>query len=97
LENQRYDLVHNNPAGLEEMTISVSCFPNPTNDLLTIVSSESIDHLEVVDLNGKVLLETTGNGNKTTLGLQSFEAGMYTVLVHHSSGIVAQQRVAVVK
>jgi len=97
LENQRYDLVHNNPAGLEELTVAVSCFPNPTNDLLTIVSSESIDYLQVIDLNGKTVLNTSVNGTKTTLGLHAIEAGMYTVLVHHSTGNVAQQRIAVVK
>lgn len=31
LENQRYDLVHNNPAGLEETAILVSCYPNPSD------------------------------------------------------------------
>lgn len=97
LENQRYDLVHNNPAGLEELTINVSCFPNPANELMMVVSSQSIDQLEVIDLNGKTLLKTAVKGNKTTLDLQAFEAGMYTVIIRHSEGGLSQQRIAVVK
>ncbi len=97
LENQRYDLVHNNPAGLKELTVNVSCFPNPVNELLTVVSDQSIETVEVIDLNGKMLLQTAVNGTKTTLALQAFEAGMYTVIIRHSGGMVAQQRVAVVK
>lgn len=97
LENQRYDLVHNNPAGLEELTVHVSCFPNPSNGAINIVSDGSMETIQVIDLNGKMLLKTAVNGNKTTVDSQDFEAGMYTVMIQHSTGMVVQQRIAVVK
>jgi Pregnancy-associated plasma protein-A/Secretion system C-terminal sorting domain len=97
LENQRYDLVHNNPAGLEELEVNVSCFPNPANEAITIVSDGSMQTVQVIDLNGKTLFKTAVSGNKTTLDLQAFEAGMYTVMIQHSTGMVVQQRIAVVK
>lgn len=93
LENQRYDLVHNNPAGLAELSVSVACYPNPTRESVTVTSSSPMEALTITDLNGKTVLSATASGTKATLDLQSFETGIYVLLVRHANGIVAQQRI----
>jgi len=95
LENQRYDLVHNNPAGLEELTIVVNCFPNPTTGLLTLTSNNPISTVTVSDLNGKSLNVYSIHATKAVLDLSVFHSGMYVFSITHTNGMVSQQRVSI--
>ena len=95
LENQRYDLVHNNPAGLPELTAEVSCYPNPSTGTVNITSSQQMETITVTDLNGKVLLVSESNAAKASLQLSSFQTGIYVLLIRHTNGSVAQQRITV--
>jgi hypothetical protein len=88
LENQRYDLVHNNPAGLPELTAEVSCYPNPSTGTVNITSSQQME-------TGKVLLVSESNAAKASLQLSSFQTGIYVLLIRHTNGSVAQQRITV--
>lgn len=95
LENQRYDLVHNNPAGLEEQITTVSCYPNPTTGKLIISSALPMSVISVYDLNGKQLAAVPVNNTKAELQLSVFQTGIYLLQIHHLNGLVAQQRITV--
>jgi hypothetical protein len=95
LENQRYDLVHDNPAALNEWSVVTSCYPNPTTGTLNISSSLNIETLTVSDMNGKVLLSAEVNSPKATLELSSFQTGIYVLLIRNTNGMVAQQRITI--
>lgn len=95
LENQRYDLVHNNPAGLEELTIAVNCYPNPTNGLLMVTSTNPISNLTISDLSGKSLASYSVGSTKTTLDVSTFQSGVYLLNIAHSNGVMSQQRISV--
>jgi hypothetical protein len=95
LENQRYDLVHNNPAGLAELSAGVSCYPNPASGSVQVVSSSPMETLTLFDLNGKTLLSVPANGTQTTLDLYSFQTGIVVLQVRLQSGVVAQQRITI--
>jgi hypothetical protein len=95
LENQRYDLVHNNPAGLNELSVITSCYPNPTTGTLSVHSSAPIETLTVSDMNGKILLSAVEHGTTATLELSSFQTGIYVLLIRNTNGMVAQQRITI--
>jgi hypothetical protein len=60
LENQRIDLIENNPAGIESYEIPVAIYPNPVQNKL-IVESEGgkISHYVIMDISGKQLTQKT--------------------------------------
>jgi len=95
LENQRYDLVHNNPAGLNELSATVACYPNPAVGLLNISSSAQIETITMYDLNGKLLFTSKINDSKTIVNLQPFQSGIYVLSVRHTNGTIAQQRITI--
>lgn len=63
---------------------TVSAYPNPTTDRFTVEienSSEFTHTLQVMNVMGMVLVNTTFNGTTTTIDLSAFNHGNYTVTV----------------
>lgn len=89
LENQRWDLVNDNPAlALEENKIeTVSMFPNPTNSSVTIRTEQGIKrNIVITDLNGKVVRNVVANGTQTVIDIQSLQNGIYQVIIEGIGG-----------
>lgn len=93
LENQRYDLVHNNPAGLSELIPVVACFPNPTQQQLTIQSDQTMQQLSLTDLNGKIVREQTAGTSVTSMNLDGLQKGVYLLQITHDNNRISQQRI----
>lgn len=70
---------------IEENSINYTLYPNPTTDVLNIVtnSNESIDSIAVTDLNGKILIQIT---NSNQVNVSSLVMGMYLITVNTNSG-----------
>jgi len=93
LENQRYDLVHNNPAlELAELAVNFSCYPNPARENLTIKTNNLVSKVIVLDMNGQVLLSQNGAGNGATINVNGISSGIYLLQVVYSNGKTGQQR-----
>jgi hypothetical protein len=61
-------------------------YPNPVNDVLHIQTKQTIKKIEVLNLNGKVLLQQYGD-NKT-MNMQSIPQGNYIVRIFTETTIV---------
>lgn len=83
LENQRYDLVHNNPATLNTLSaLHVSLFPNPANETCTIrIDSKSFFEIELVDLDGRIVYSSMISGGIHSIDLNNFRSGVYMVKI----------------
>jgi hypothetical protein len=83
LENQRYDLVHNNPASLDPIaSLQVSLFPNPANTSCTVkIDSKSVYEIELIDLDGRSVYSSQISGGVHTLDLNRFRSGVYMVKI----------------
>jgi hypothetical protein len=55
----------------------VIIYPNPTNNLVNLNSFETISRIQVIDLTGKVIINSIPNNNKTTIDLTEFPNGIY--------------------
>jgi hypothetical protein len=44
--------------GLENQEIQMYAYPNPTNETLHVISNQAISHIEIVDLNGRIIEST---------------------------------------
>ena len=82
-------------AGIREVRdIKVSAYPNPTNGLLTVSTSENITLIEVFGVNGTLVRSLRCSGNSADVDLSDLQAGTYMLSVHTAIGI-AHERVVV--
>jgi hypothetical protein len=78
------------PVGLHEPNVvSYVVYPNPTTDLIQVASSEKIEQLEVLDLNGMRVLSSP----IPLLSMQSLPTGIYLVRFT-IDGISTTQRIS---
>lgn len=74
--------------GIEEVEqAGFVIYPNPTSGIFTIGLSSSIENvnLEVFDAIGKLVIQKTDLVSGTTVSLESFAKGIYTVRINHES------------
>lgn len=77
---------------VEENLIKV--FPNPTSDQIQIEGLVDINRIEVLDLAGKVLIETnTQNLQTIKIDLQRLRAGIYFVSLHQNTGAKLMKKI----
>lgn len=67
--------------------IELSLYPNPVNNQLSVIASEKIQLIRIIDLSGKTVIEQTINSNKTTLTLDHLTNGVYAIQVITENGI----------
>lgn len=78
LEDQREDLWNNNPAlSLHENFIAVSCYPNPSKDVVHISTTENITRLTVTDINGKIVRDLQTSGMQADIDAHDLQSGIY--------------------
>ena len=69
---------------------SIKIYPNPSNGNVTIESNETIEYIEVFDLQGKLIEIFTINSNLITLKL-NVKQGVYSVKIKTKSTINTQK------
>ena len=78
LEVERYDLVHNNPAAIDEVeTATISVYPNPTNGLINLTNESTISDVHLIDLTGKVVKEIASVKPYGSIDLNGLYNGVY--------------------
>jgi hypothetical protein len=68
----------NNLSTEEFITQNVKIYPNPVNDFLNIESLNSIQHIDIVDISGRIIKTSTDN----TLEMSSLTKGIYFVKIY---------------
>jgi hypothetical protein len=79
--------------GVEEAAVldGVSVFPNPTNGVINVRTTNSGNHqVEVVNVLGELVSSTSFAGN-TTLDLSTMAKGVYTVRVFNEEGSMVER------
>ncbi|TSJ40091.1 T9SS type A sorting domain-containing protein [Fluviicola chungangensis] len=73
-------------AGINEMpTAGLNIYPVPTNGKVTVASSESvIEHLELIDVLGKVLETSEPNTLQTELDLSAYESNTFFLRIYRA-------------
>ena len=64
-----------------------SIFPNPTNGKINIKTSERIENITVLDISGKIIIETTN----TEIDLSKQKTGTYFVKIETENGIFTEK------
>jgi hypothetical protein len=66
-------------------------FPNPTDGILNFSTSSNIEELQILDLHGKIILETNLNTNNGSIDLKNFNNGIYTVKAFSKTGVIHEK------
>ncbi|MEA3451715.1 MAG: T9SS type A sorting domain-containing protein [Bacteroidota bacterium] len=64
----------------------ISIFPNPTNGIINIETQEEINKITVLDVTGKMILETTN----TKIDLTNKKKGIYILKIQTINGIFTE-------
>jgi len=71
-------------SGNVELTgASIGLYPNPTSDYVTITGELINFKLQVIDLNGRVVLNLTGASAPLTISLKALSPGLYFLLMEN--------------
>jgi len=89
-ENSEYDLLIYDPSlGVEDFAVEgLNFFPNPAVDFITINAKDAINNVTVFDMQGRKVLEQSGELNTMSLNVSQLPTGNY--LANVKSGDNAQ-------
>lgn len=76
------------PLSVEDMTGSknVTVYPNPTNGVLNIQSTEKINFMKLTEISGKSVINKKATNNKEHLDLSNLPNGVYVLTVETNAG-----------
>ncbi|PWH85315.1 M43 family zinc metalloprotease [Brumimicrobium oceani] len=93
LENQRYDLVYNNPASVSTEELVATIYPNPTRNVLNIqLDNGVINAVEVYNAYGQKLISSEESNSAIQLDVSELKQGVYFVRIFTNTGSVAVER-----
>lgn len=68
--------------------LKITVYPNPSNGVFIVDAMDLyINSIDVIDLNGKLILTKTINDTKATLDIQNFANGTYFIKINSTNGI----------
>lgn len=70
--------------GLDEIDLIAEVYPNPSSGEIKVSLKESVNSIEILDLNGRVLLNDSNPQLINTYSIQQFEAGVYLLRVNNT-------------
>ncbi len=73
------------------LNASVSIYPNPVKDKLTISSEDKIKSMELFDINGSLIRTVLINDNTSTHNLHSLNSGIYVLRIQTDKGTIVQK------
>ena len=94
--NEYYVRLHYSTDGIEEnQQESISIYPNPTKDMLT-VKADNLSSVEVYNSLGQKVFALTANTDETVINMSSFDAGIYMIRIN-ANGNEVTKKVSVIR
>jgi PKD repeat protein len=70
---------------------SVTVFPNPVKDLMTIQATSNIKEINLYDVTGQIVIAQTVNANKITISTSDLSAGIYSLKTILNTGTIIKK------
>lgn len=74
--------------GLEEIEPNITISPNPTSGFITVLSKSTISKIDILDLQGRVILTDDVSALQTVLNLAPLPNGTFFLKLHSTEGAV---------
>ena len=82
------------PVAIDEGGVqNISLYPNPTNDILNITSTETIFEIEIVNMMGQVVKKVDVNADNVTYNVEDLKSGVYVVMINSLTGRSRSSRI----
>ncbi|MFA5420255.1 MAG: T9SS type A sorting domain-containing protein, partial [Bacteroidales bacterium] len=77
------------PDGIDELKANqISLFPNPATQSFTIESKQNIDHIQIVDVAGKLVVEFKNPEKKLSINTSTWTKGTYFVRITQKQTLI---------
>lgn len=94
LENERYDLVYNNPAAIKEInTFSVGIYPNPASESITLSSDRPLQSLRLIAITGTEVIDL--DPQTRNIDVTELNSGIYILEVSDENNFQNKQRIVI--
>jgi hypothetical protein len=70
---------------------AIKVYPNPVNDMLTVVSQSTIKGIEVYDISGKQLQVLNADSNTIVVNFAQYASGIYFILISGENGTITKK------
>ena len=92
-DNPTYDNCIEYPLGTTELEqeSGVSIYPNPTSDIVTITSKETIANYSIYTINNQLILSKKNNSNFVEVSFINLPSGVYFVKITTSKGTILKK------
>ena len=77
--------------GICEIENKIDIFPNPALDVVEISAKETITHVEIVSLSGRIINETEVNEESVVINIENLSAGTYFVRIFCKSNTIIKK------
>lgn len=79
--------------GIDETASSISVYPNPASDIVTISADEAITHIEIVSITGQTLRTEEVNSDRIDCNIESIPAGTYLIRIFGNTNVYVKKLV----
>ncbi|MBC8172637.1 MAG: T9SS type A sorting domain-containing protein [Chitinophagales bacterium] len=81
------------PVAIDEYdkTSSVSLFPNPAKEYITIESNSVIQSIEIISVDGKLIEQKQINNSSCGFGIDNYPAGFYILRLTDMAGNISEE------
>jgi photosystem II stability/assembly factor-like uncharacterized protein len=86
------DYIYVGGVGINELNQnSLTIFPNPVKDLMTLQATTNINEIKLYNITGQLVLAQTVNANKIAINTSSLNAGIYSLKAILDNGTVTKK------
>jgi hypothetical protein len=86
--------ITDNVSLVENDLANIQLYPNPTSETFQLNGIKAGMTVEILDLSGKLLFQTTADNNHFSASVKDFQTGLYLVKIGHQ-GMTKTMRVVV--
>ena len=88
IEDEFYSVIH---PKVQDIDAHVAVFPNPVRDMITIESDIVIEHIEVVNIQGQLIIRAEPKATTFHLNVQDLRQGVYLLNVRTKKGTFTER------
>ncbi len=90
-EDGKYSIVNITKNSTKDAFESLSIYPNPTSDIVNIISGKIFNKLTIVNSVGQTVFESNEHGESLSINSKEFEAGIYFIQIEYSDNIIIEK------
>lgn len=76
---------------VEELALEIAIYPNPTSDIVNIVTNGNAQRVEIANVDGQVVSNEAVSSDVVTISLEVQPAGMYFVRIYTANEVIVRK------